>query len=74
VDQFLGSRSQDDGDDRMNNTNENENPIMTELGYPARTKYSPVNPIDKKYRAPGFRWPTIKNPINRPIWPREVIA
>ena len=31
----------DSGKGRMDNVNANENPIMSELGYPKRTKYSP---------------------------------
>jgi hypothetical protein len=31
--------TQDDGPGKMNNVNENENPIRVELGDPKRTKY-----------------------------------
>lgn len=42
----------DDGEDDMENTKNNEVPVMKELGYPGRTKYIPVNPRSPKYRLP----------------------
>ena len=35
--------TQDDGPNQMNNVKQNENPIMQELGQPARTQYAPPN-------------------------------